>query len=44
MTMLITYQDAPTKTVDIGGAKVAYRELGPGTGTPGGGRGPRVGR
>ncbi|WP_328401025.1 alpha/beta fold hydrolase [Nocardia sp. NBC_00403] len=34
MTVLDTYQDAPTKTVDIGGAKFAYRELGPETGTP----------
>jgi pimeloyl-ACP methyl ester carboxylesterase len=34
MTVLNTYQDAPTKTVDIGGAKFAYRELGPETGTP----------
>lgn len=34
MTVLTTYQDAPTKTVDIGGAKFAYRELGPDTGTP----------
>ncbi|MFB7438319.1 hypothetical protein ACFXC8_45395 [Streptomyces sp. NPDC059441] len=34
MTVLTTYQDAPTKTVDIGGAKFTYRELGPDTGTP----------
>ncbi|MFC5204098.1 alpha/beta fold hydrolase [Streptomyces kaempferi] len=34
MTVLTTYQDAPTKTVDIGGAKFAYRELEPDTGTP----------
>ncbi|MFD8492256.1 alpha/beta fold hydrolase [Amycolatopsis sp. NPDC059657] len=34
MSVLTTYQNAPTKTVDIGGAKFAYRELGPDTGTP----------
>ncbi len=34
MTVRTTYQDAPTKTVDIGGATFAYRELGPDTGTP----------
>lgn len=34
MTVLTTYQDAPTKTIDIGGAKFAYRELGPDTNTP----------
>ncbi|ANN20004.1 alpha/beta hydrolase [Amycolatopsis orientalis] len=34
MSVLTTYQDAPTKTVGIGGAKFAYRELGPDTGTP----------
>lgn len=34
MTVLTTYQDAPTKTVDIGGATFAYRELGTDAGTP----------
>ena len=30
----ITWKDAPTKSVDVGGTKFAYRELGPGTGLP----------
>jgi pimeloyl-ACP methyl ester carboxylesterase len=34
MTLITTYQDAPTKTIDIGGATFAYRQLGPDTGTP----------
>ncbi len=34
MTVITTYKDAPTKTVDIGGARFAYRELGPKTGVP----------
>ena len=34
MTATITYKDAPTKPVDIGGTRFAYRELGPATGTP----------
>jgi pimeloyl-ACP methyl ester carboxylesterase len=34
MTVRTTYQDAPTKTVDLDGATFAYRELGPDTGTP----------
>jgi len=34
MTVNITYQDAPTKTIDIGGATFAYRQLGPDSGTP----------
>src|SRR5436305_14994064 len=29
-----TYQHAPTKTVDVGGARLAYRQLGPETGVP----------
>jgi pimeloyl-ACP methyl ester carboxylesterase len=34
MTVITAYQDTPTRTVDIGGTTLAYRELGPGTGTP----------
>jgi pimeloyl-ACP methyl ester carboxylesterase len=34
MTVITTYQDTPTKTVDIGGATFAYRQLGPDSGTP----------
>jgi pimeloyl-ACP methyl ester carboxylesterase len=34
MTVITTYKDAPTKTVDIGGARFAYRQLGPDSGTP----------
>lgn len=34
MTVITTYQDTPTKTVDIGGARFAYRQLGPDSGTP----------
>ncbi len=34
MTVITRYQDAPTKTVDVGGAAFAYRQLGPETGTP----------
>ena len=29
-----TYKDAPTKTVDVGGARFAYRQLGTETGVP----------
>ena len=29
-----TYKDAPTKTVDVGGARFAYRQLGADTGVP----------
>ena len=29
-----TYKDAPTKTVDVGGARFAYRQLGTDTGVP----------
>jgi pimeloyl-ACP methyl ester carboxylesterase len=29
-----TYEDAPTETVDVGGTKFAYRQLGPDTGVP----------
>jgi len=32
--MSIRWTDAPTKTVDVGGTKFAYRELGPDTGIP----------
>ena len=34
VTVITTYKDAPTKTVDIGGARFAYRQLGPNGGTP----------
>jgi pimeloyl-ACP methyl ester carboxylesterase len=34
MTVITTYQDTPTKTIDIGGATFAYRPLGPDSGTP----------
>ncbi len=34
MTVITTYKDAPTKAVDIGGARFAYRQLGPNGGTP----------
>lgn len=34
MTALTTYREALTKTVDVDGAKFAYRELGPDTSTP----------
>jgi pimeloyl-ACP methyl ester carboxylesterase len=34
MTVIGSYQDAPTKTVDVGGTPFAYREVGPATGTP----------
>ena len=34
MTVITTYKDAPTKSIDIGGATFAYRQLGPDTGTP----------
>src|SRR4051812_28374718 len=30
----ITWKDTPTKTVDVGGIKFAYRELGPDAGVP----------
>jgi pimeloyl-ACP methyl ester carboxylesterase len=29
-----TYKDAPTRTVDVGGTRFAYRQLGPDTGVP----------
>ncbi|MDP4500898.1 alpha/beta fold hydrolase [Nonomuraea turcica] len=32
--MSITYKDAPTKTVDVGGTSFAYRRLGTGNGVP----------
>jgi pimeloyl-ACP methyl ester carboxylesterase len=31
---IIKHRDVPTKTVDVGGTKFAYRELGPKTGVP----------
>lgn len=34
MTVTTTYKDTPTKTVDAGGARFAYRQLGPDSGTP----------
>jgi pimeloyl-ACP methyl ester carboxylesterase len=34
MTVITTYQDTPTKTIDIGGTTFAYRQLGPDSGTP----------
>src|SRR5213078_1977806 len=30
----ITWRNAPTKRIDVGGTKFVYRELGPGTGVP----------
>jgi pimeloyl-ACP methyl ester carboxylesterase len=34
MTVITTYKDAPTKTIDIGGVTLAYRQLGPHSGPP----------
>ena len=34
MTVITTSRDAPTKTIDIGGATFAYRQLGPDGSTP----------
>jgi len=34
VTVSSTYKDAPTEMVDVGGAKFAYRQLGPSTGVP----------
>lgn len=34
MTVITTYQDTLTKTIDVGGTMFAYRELGPVSGTP----------
>ncbi|QFU91814.1 alpha/beta fold hydrolase [Amycolatopsis sp. YIM 10] len=34
MTVLTTYRNTPTKTIDVGGTTFAYRQLGPDTGTP----------
>lgn len=34
MPVITSYQDAPTKTIDLGGTRFAYRELGPHSGTP----------
>src|SRR4051794_3349539 len=30
MTTMTTFKDAPTKTIEVGGTRVVYRELGPG--------------
>ena len=29
-----TYEHAPTETIDVGGTRFAYRQLGPATGVP----------
>ena len=34
MTVITTYRNAPTETIEVGGAKFAYRQLGPDTGVP----------
>lgn len=34
MTVITTYRDTPTETIDIGGGTFAYRQLGPDSGTP----------
>jgi len=34
MTVIATYKDTRTRTIDIGGATFAYRQLGPDSGTP----------
>ena len=34
VTVTTTYKDAQTKTVDVGGARFAYRQLGADTGVP----------
>lgn len=34
MTVITTYKDTPTKSIDTGGSRFAYRELGPDSGTP----------
>lgn len=34
MTVITAYKDTPTKSIDTGGARFAYRELGPDSGTP----------
>lgn len=34
MTVITTYKDTPTKTIDVGGATFDYRQLGPDSGTP----------
>lgn len=34
MTLITRYKDTPTKTVEIDGARFAYRQLGPNGGTP----------
>src|SRR4051795_5376368 len=34
MSVLTTFKDAPTKTIEVGGTGAAYRELGPATGVP----------
>ena len=32
--LVMSYQDAPTRTIDASGVRFAYRELGPATGVP----------
>jgi pimeloyl-ACP methyl ester carboxylesterase len=34
MTVITTYRNAPTETIEVGEAKFAYRHLGPDTGVP----------
>jgi pimeloyl-ACP methyl ester carboxylesterase len=34
MTVITTYRNAPTETIEVGEAKFAYRQLGPDTGVP----------
>jgi pimeloyl-ACP methyl ester carboxylesterase len=34
MTVITTYQDAPTRTIDVDGVTFAYRQLGPDSGPP----------
>src|SRR6476619_4022180 len=34
MTVMTRFKDTPTQTVDVGGTRFAYRELGPATGVP----------
>jgi hypothetical protein len=34
VTVITTYKDTRTRTIDTGGARFAYRQLGPDSGTP----------
>jgi pimeloyl-ACP methyl ester carboxylesterase len=34
MTLATAYENAPTRTIEVGGSKFAYRQLGTGTGVP----------